>query len=379
MAGNQKGSVSDAGWIGKSIQKTPEEAAAWRAKNREDGKKMAANGPAVVDLAGLTDFIKNPIVVPVSYKKKDILIYAVAVGCDEERWVYELNKDFEMFPMMPASLFRKGDSDDVHFQKNQPVVRASGFPYRTFGFPPMRMVFDAERYIEMVKPMPVEGGTFNMRFENTSVQWKKEGRSVINEYRTTIEDQKTGEVYYRCWSSGYAIMTAKIAKFDQIGPSGSVPVTAPLERAPDATKTFILHRNQPLLYRHTGDFGPAEASLGDPPGFNGLGSLAIAVRMVLNTFGQNEAKAFHAVRVRFTVPVAGKDILETQMWLPQNEKEVRESGGAPPPGIKRVIFRTVCKADPSRKDRQKDAVVMASAFCDLHEKYFKMPDQNAKL
>ena len=37
----------------------------------------------------------------VSYTKKDLLIYAVGIGCDEEKFTYAQNADFQMFPTFP--------------------------------------------------------------------------------------------------------------------------------------------------------------------------------------------------------------------------------------------------------------------------------------
>ena len=43
------------------------------------------------------------------------------------------------------------------------------------------MVFDAERYIERVRPMPIDGGTFDFRFQTTFVTRKRDGDALINE------------------------------------------------------------------------------------------------------------------------------------------------------------------------------------------------------
>ena len=56
---------------------------------------------------------KYSTVLPVSFNKKDLLIYAVGIGCNDEKWVYAENESFEMFPTFPVSLFFKGDSAPV--------------------------------------------------------------------------------------------------------------------------------------------------------------------------------------------------------------------------------------------------------------------------
>jgi hypothetical protein len=62
----------------------------------------------------------------------------------------------------------KGASDDVHYQKTNPITLAStDLPYAALGLSPCRVVFDAERYVERVRPMPIDGGDFAFRFQTT--------------------------------------------------------------------------------------------------------------------------------------------------------------------------------------------------------------------
>ena len=53
--------------------------------------------------------------------------------------------------------------------------------YAALGLSPCRVVFDAERYIERVRPMPIDGGTFDFRFQTTFVTRKRDGDALINE------------------------------------------------------------------------------------------------------------------------------------------------------------------------------------------------------
>jgi len=300
-------------------------------------------------------YMDKPNVLQVSYNKKDLLIYAVGIGCDEERFTYEQNKDFEIFPTFPVSLFFKGDSNDAHEMKTNPVVKATFLPFAPRVFS-LNQVVDGERYIECVRPMPLEGGSFVFRAEHTAVLKKGPG-SLVSEVKVTIEDQNGG-VYYRFWGSFYA-RGKKMIDFKDAGTSGAVAIEIP-DRAPDATEQCQTSPLQALMYRLAGDMNNLHVdkelckSLGyEKPILQGLGTLGIASRAVLKVFGGNEAKSFHSIRVRFAKPVYPGQTLETQMW--------KVDGAALPdigPGKRRVFFRTKCV--------ETGDTVISNAFMDLH-------------
>ena len=84
-------------------------------------------------------------------------------------------------------MFRKGNSDNVHFQKGNPFTLATtDLPYNDIGLSKCKIVFDAERYIECVKPMPIpdfdqtnctQFQNINFRFQTTHVTRKRDGTS----------------------------------------------------------------------------------------------------------------------------------------------------------------------------------------------------------
>ena len=121
-------------------------------------------------------YLPKQVTLPVSFKKKDLLTYAIAVGCDEEKFVYTLDPDFQMFPTFPVSLFFKGDSDDAHEMRKNPVVLSADnpFPGKAYG---VRTGLDGERFIECVNPLPLEGGEFVWKQEFTGIFRK--GKSGI--------------------------------------------------------------------------------------------------------------------------------------------------------------------------------------------------------
>lgn len=43
-----------------------------------------------IDLAQLQAYMEKQTVLPAVYKKKDLLIYAVGIGCTEDKFTYEM-------------------------------------------------------------------------------------------------------------------------------------------------------------------------------------------------------------------------------------------------------------------------------------------------
>ena len=131
-----------------------------------------------------------------------------------------------------VSLFFKGDSADAHVMRENPVAELLNppFPQREYG---IRSGLDGERYIERVRPLPLEGGSFVFKTEYTAISRKSAGLA-LSEYVTTLEDA-AGTVYYRFWSTQASL--GKLAEFDDAGESQSVSVATP-EGPPDATETF---------------------------------------------------------------------------------------------------------------------------------------------
>ena len=158
----------------------------------------SASSPPPTDMQRYLDQPSNKKILKVSYKKKDLLTYAIAIGCQDERFIHAKNPNFSMFPTYPVSLFFKGDSDDAHEMRKHPIVLTmdNPFPSKPYG---ITTGLDGERYIERVRDLPIDGGEFLWRHEHTAIT-RKTDTLVLAEYETTMEDMD-GNVYYKFWSS----------------------------------------------------------------------------------------------------------------------------------------------------------------------------------
>lgn len=323
---------------------------------------------------------------PISYTKRDLLIYSVGIGCDEEKFTYELDKDFQMFPTFPMCLFfdvdarlasgMAGGNGVKGHDGTDPIQNSTSVPLAQPGSPEAKAYnvltgVDGERYIELVKPLPVEGGNFNFRTENTAVIRRGGGKGISSEYRSSIEDA-SGQVYFKFWGSGYSIGgQGGVAEFDNAGVSGAITTTAP-GRAPDATERFTTSPLQSLMYRIAGDLnnihvdktlakelGYVDAQGNGKPILQGLGFMGIGARAALKHFGKNDAKAFHSCYVRFSAKVLPGQTLETRMWD-------MGPGSGTAPGTRKVIFSTFCV--------ETGEMNLSNAFMDLKESEFGPED-----
>ena len=278
----------------------------------------------------------------VSCNRRDLILYALGIGCTELRFIHEDADGFAPFPTYPVVLGFKGDAVDVVTFPSPAMMAAQPM----VALPGIRTVLDAERYIEMVRPLPEEGGSFSIRSKVVSVQKKGKG-AVVH-----IESELRGEgdeLFYRLHAGAFAVGARGFTS------SGTPPAMLAQDvpelpkRPPDAVSEQTVGVQQAQLYRLSGDYNPlhvdpdAAAMAGfEQPILHGLCTLGFAVRMVLGRFAAgDEAAAFRAVRCRFVGPVMPGETLVTKMWL----------DGA------KVYFRTEVK--------ERAKVAIANAFVEL--------------
>ncbi|KAL1527755.1 hypothetical protein AB1Y20_009140 [Prymnesium parvum] len=279
----------------------------------------------------------------VSYTRRDLILYALGIGCSDLRFVYEDADGFSPFPTYPVVLGFKGDAIDVvpfpspAMMQTQPMVELPG----------VRTVLDAERYIELVKPLPSEGGSFNLRSKVVSIQQKSKGALI--HFESELRNQHD-ELFYRLVAGAFAIGAHSFSSAGTPPAALASDVQLPT-RSPDAMLEEVVGLQQAQIYRLSGDYNalhidPDAAQMAgfDKPILHGLCTLGIAVRMVLSKFAPEEKACteFKAVRCRFVGPVRPGETLLTKMWVDGSK----------------ILFTTEIK--------ELSKVVIANAFVQLH-------------
>jgi acyl dehydratase len=230
------------------------------------------------------------------YSEKDVMLYALGVGCGPEdlEFVYEQDlkvlPTFAVIPAFPA-LFAMGSAMDVN---------------------PM-MVLHGEQRIELDGPIPTSG-----RLTTTptvsAIYDKGKGALVVIETETV--DAK-GKLLFKNVFGAFARGEGGFG--GDRGPSG--PRNAPPEREPDTVVEMKTLPQQALLYRLCGDMNPLHADPGfakiggfDQPILHGLCTFGHVGRAVLKSFCGNDPSRLRDFEVRFAGVVYPGETIVTEMW-----------------------------------------------------------------
>jgi len=277
--------------------------------------------------------------VKVSYNARDLILYAIGIGCNELKFVYENDSDFAPFPTYPIVLSFKGTSHSVLPFPSETMTKLGNLV-----LPGTRVFLDGERYLEVLNPLPLEG---EFTLKNTLIGISKRGSGALVETETIIFDDK--KTYVRIVSGSF-LVGAKDFEPEKAGKSYSENVAIP-KRAPDAIEVMKTLPNQTHIYRLSGDYNPlhidpdmAKASGFDQPILHGLCTYGHAARAVLKNFAGNDPALLKSIKCRFAKPVYPGETLVVSMW---------KEGSS-------VIFEV--------KVKERDVVVANNAFVELFSK-----------
>merc|ERR1712166_795617 len=205
---------------------------------------------------------------------RDLLTYAVGIGCQDLQFTYENDGDFQAFPTYPIALGFKGIDQDVISFPSPAMMEGPEMPQ----LPGIKAGLDGERYIEKINDLDPDGSQLILRSRLAGVQQKGKGASVHME--SFLEDE-TGKQYYRMTGATF-LVGAK--DFTGAGESFSEVVKLP-ERAPDKVEELFVPENQAQIYRLSGDYNPlhidpdAATMMGfEVPILHGLCSLGFTAR-----------------------------------------------------------------------------------------------------
>jgi len=244
----------------------------------------------------------NPVTI--KYDKRDVLLYAVGIGIRDLSFIFEQHPGFGVFPTFPI---RWG---------------GAGAPIDLDAIPPSPgpLTIDAERYLEIVKPLPLEGNV-TVRSRVIGVHPKGKGNGFV-EYESTVSDD-AGDVCVKMVNGSFRRGVAElgdIEPFEDVGQTYSEKIIVP-ERTPDVKISAHIPDNQAHIYRLSGDYNPlhidpAAAKFGgfDEPILHGLCTFGHCGQLLLSALCDNDADRFKKIKVRFSSPVFLNDTLEVLAW-----------------------------------------------------------------
>ncbi|KAL6302250.1 peroxisomal dehydratase [Sparassis latifolia] len=286
-----------------------------------------------IDLARAVGFREDDH--PVTWNKRDLLIYAVGIGAKHNDYslVNELDQSWAPFPTYPVVLSFKGvEQDVVDFRKLLTGgKKAPGLPK----FDPNRIVH-ASQSIEVLKPLPsVSGSGWKIQRRIVSVSENKSG-ILVDQESVLVDGQ--GTAYAKLYSSSFNLGSkATGSNFSKriAGAPQAKPI--PKDRKPDWVVRDQTSPQQAIMYRLSGDYNALhiDPRIGQAAGFggvilHGLSSFGFAARGIISAIGGNDPHTLKYFGLRFTSPVKPGDALETSVW------EV----GPGPNGTTEVTFET---------------------------------------
>jgi peroxisomal enoyl-CoA hydratase 2 len=242
--------------------------------------------------------------VPISYDQRDVLLYAVGIGCRDLRFVWEGHPQHAVFPTFAIRWGSAG------LQLDPAALPPSPGP----------MTIDAERCIEQLAPLPL-AGTVSVRSRLLAVHPRGKGGSFAD-YESEVDDAD-GRPCVRIFTGVFRRGVERlgdIEPFKGLGFSQSVKIEVP-DRAADLEVIAGIAPNQAWVYRLSGDYNPLHidpeaARFGgfDAPILHGLCTYGHCAQMLLGALCGSDPARFGSLRLRFASPVFPGDPLRLLAW-----------------------------------------------------------------
>jgi len=218
----------------------------------------------------------------------------------------------------------------------------SSFELPGLDFDPM-MILHGEEYLELHKPLPVEGNFVGKR-KILGVYDK--GKGALVQFETKMFDA-SGALVSRNVNS---MFIRGLGGFGGSRGPNQPNIEIPKSN-PDVVEKFRTAPNQAEIYRLSADYNPLHV---DPefaagagfkaPILHGLCSFGFSARAILKHFCNNDPKNFKAISVRFITPVYPGETLVIEMW-----RDPATRG--------RIIFQT--------KVAERNVTVISNAYVDV--------------
>lgn len=242
--------------------------------------------------------------VTIDYDKRDVLLYSVGIGIRDLRYVYEGNPDFAVFPTFPIRWGGAGAPIDTSLIPSSPG--------------PLNI--DAERFLEMYKPLPEEGSV-QVISRLIGVHPRGKGNGFV-ECESEVRSMD-GEVLLRMVNGSFrrgVEALGDIEPFEGIGKTYSAKIDLP-DREPETVVQALIPDNQAHIYRLSGDYNPLHidpesAKFGgfDEPILHGLCTFGHCGQLLLEALCGGDVGRFRKIKVRFSSPVMLNDTLKVRAW-----------------------------------------------------------------
>lgn len=242
--------------------------------------------------------------VAITYAERDVLLYAVGIGCTDLRFAYEKHPEFAVFPTFAIRWGGRGI-----------VVDTKALPPS-----PGPLTIDAEREIEALAPLPL-AGTVHVRSRLISVQPRGKGNAFVEAQAEVTDD--AGKICVRMISGSFRRGIERLGDIEPFAGRGrtAAPKTTLPARAPEIDVSQHIAENQAHLYRLSGDYNPLHidpdaAKFGGfrAPILHGLCTYGHCAQMLLAALCGNDPARFRSVKVRFSSPVYPGDTLRVIGW-----------------------------------------------------------------
>ena len=230
------------------------------------------------------------------YAERDVMLYALGVGCGRDDLDFTYEKNLKVLPTFAVIA-------------SFPAMMNLGGALRVNPV----MVLHGEQGIALHAPIPTRGHLTTTPTV-TAVYDKGKGAVVVVETDTvdergTLLFHNTSSIFIR-GEGGFG---------GDRGPSG--PRNVPPDRPPDRTVSYATLPQQALVYRLSGDMNPLHADpefakLGgfDTPILHGLCTYGHAGRAVLEAWCERDPARLRSFAVRFSGVVFPGQTITTDMW-----------------------------------------------------------------
>jgi acyl dehydratase len=238
-----------------------------------------------------------------SFTKRDTILYALGVGADDLRFVYE--KGLQALPSMAVVLAYPG------FFWQDPAYGIS-----------WQKILHGETSVELFATLPTEGDLL--------------GRTCIDAIFDKGVDKGAIILTSRRIENSTGIHLATVRNTLLLrgdggfgGQADGAPRPRPLpdDRAPDHVVKLPTDEKQALIYRLSGDYNPLHADLdvaraaGFPrPILHGLCTYGIAGRAVLSALCGNDPTLLKRMDVRFSSPVFPGETIRVEIWREDGDR-----------------------------------------------------------